>query len=179
MNLNTVTRTGKPARRLSLCYASAAIRALAADVTRLQREEHQARRIDLERRRSRQSQGRTRPRQRLECVELAPAFVPPAALKAPASWTHSRRFAAHDASRHRRRAGKPELILARALSGHEQKYGDAGGEGFFARTRRERGAYPPRYVTSEQRCARRSCVHPGVKVPQVRRLSRRSSELTK
>jgi hypothetical protein len=34
------------------------------------------------------------------------------------------------------------------------KYDDAGGEGFFARTRRERGAYPPGYVMSEQQSPR-------------------------
>ena len=66
--------------------------------------------------RNRRSQGRTKSRQRLGCVELAPAFVPPAAPKAPASWTHSRRFAGHDAGRQPQRAGKPELILERALS---------------------------------------------------------------
>ena len=38
-------------------------------------------------------------RQRLECAELAPALVPPATPRAPASrwgsWTHSTRFASH------------------------------------------------------------------------------------
>jgi hypothetical protein len=33
------------------------------------------------------------PAKRLECVELAPAFAAPGLMTAPASWTHSKRFA--------------------------------------------------------------------------------------
>ena len=48
------------------------------------------------------------------------------------------------------KAQQPNEILSTPF----HKYGHVGGEGFFARTRRERGAYPQGYVTSEQRSPR-------------------------
>jgi hypothetical protein len=40
------------------------------------------------------------------------------------------------------------------LSGPFHKYGDVGGEGFFAQARREHRAYPPPSVRCEQRSLR-------------------------
>ena len=64
--------------------------------------------VGLSAMRNRQGQKGTKSRQRLECVELAPAFISPVAPKAPARWTHSTRFASHEASRQRPWATKPE-----------------------------------------------------------------------